>query len=213
MDDVTEKLSHFISQYKLPLILAGGGLICLVYGLISLLPQKPESDIVFTSAGQQSASQSAEKGATTNQLVIDVAGAVKKPGVYHIPEESRVADAIAAAGGLSEEADSELVAKQFNLAMKVSDGMKLYVPRLGEDTTPLRKGFEGQAVEGTGGNNNQININSASASELDSLAGVGKVTSEKIINGRPYTAIDELLSKKIVSQKVFDQIKDQISTY
>ncbi|PIZ98145.1 MAG: transporter, partial [Candidatus Levybacteria bacterium CG_4_10_14_0_2_um_filter_35_8] len=64
---------------------------------------------------------------------------------------------------------------------------------------------------GIAGNTGAINVNSASAQELDSLPGIGPVTAEKIISGRSYTSINDLLEKKVVSEKVFNQIKDKIT--
>ena len=61
--------------------------------------------------------------------------------------------------------------------------------------------------------NSQININAASEQELDSLPGIGPIYAQKIINGRPYSSIDELLSKKIVGSKVFEEIKEKITVY
>jgi competence protein ComEA len=213
MDELTEKLRNFISHYRFPLIIGIAGLIFFIYGLISLFHKSPSNDINFTSADKQSSSESAASP-PSEKVVVDIAGAVKKPGIYHIAEDSRVGDAISAAGGLSEDADKELIAKQFNLAMKVSDGMKLYIPRAGEEQRAESVGFSAANTStGVMGAASQMDINTAGIAELDSLKGVGKVTAEKIISGRPYTAIDELLTKKIVSQKVFDQIKNEISTF
>src|SRR4051794_30698381 len=132
MGELGENISQVIRKNLLAVGLGTAGLICLVYGLTSLFPQKSQNDIIFSSNDQQSASESAVKGAVLGAVVVDVAGAVKKPGVYHVAEDSRVGDAITSAGGLSDEADTELIAKQFNLAMKVSDGMKLYIPKAGD---------------------------------------------------------------------------------
>lgn len=110
-----------------------------------------------------------------------------------------------AAGGLSARADREWVAKNLNLAMKLTDGAKVYVPAFGENAGA--PGSSEALVSGT------ININTGSASELDGLPGVGPVTAQKIIDNRPYSSVQDLLSKKAVNQKVFDNIKDKISVF
>lgn len=134
------------------------------------------------------------------KISVDIAGAVERPGVYEIPDDSRVKDVLITAGGLSAKANRNYVSKMVNLAQRVSDAMKLYFP------------FEGEAVAlGSGPQNSyQININSATAAQLDDLPGVGPVTAEKIIAARPYQSISELLSKKIVSNSVYQKIKDRL---
>lgn len=135
------------------------------------------------------------------EIVVDVGGAVNNPGVYTLGSDSRVNDAVAAAGGLSAEADSSRV----NLAGKISDGQKVYVPAKQEQV----RSDKGEVISQQ--NSSLISINSATEGELDTLPGVGPVTAGKIIAGRPYSNIDELLSKKAVSKSVFEKIKERIT--
>lgn len=208
LPQLVEKYSPFIQKNLLPIVLGAVGLIFLGYGLIAFLGgSRGGDDILF-----EGANDSTENSEKSHSLIaIDIQGAIIKPGVYTLPSESRIQDAFIAAGGLSAETDRDWVAKNINLAAKLTDGAKIYVPKSGEDITPLRSaqpGFVGQAgIAGT------ININTANESELDSLPGVGPATIEKIISGRPYSSIEELLEKKIVGQKVFDNIKEKISIY
>jgi competence protein ComEA len=113
---------------------------------------------------------------------------------------------LVAAGGLSLEADRNWVTQTLNLAAKVKDGDKIYIPFVGGS---------GQSQEPTGSDpaGKKININKASLSELDTLSGVGPVTAQKIIDNRPYAAVADIITKKVVSQKVYDTIKEQISVY
>lgn len=203
----------FFRRNVVAMLIATLGMICFAYGLIAFLGKPQLSEGISFTDGQQIATASAEKNSTPLPLVVDVAGGVQHPGVYHLPEESRVQDALQAAGGLSKAANTQLVAKQFNLAMKVTDGMKLYVPLLGDDSPQAASSGQEAGVAVNTAVTKQINLNTASQSELDSLTGVGTVTVHKIVSGRPYTAVDELVTKKIVSQKVFDQIKEQVTTY
>lgn len=173
------------------------------YGLILFLGEGSKSEeIVFETEGSRSATESIEK-----KIVVDVEGAVIKPGVYSLPKDSRVKDALVKAGGLSLQADRDWVGKSLNLAIKLQDGYKIYIPRIGET------GIMGKtSIMGTT-ENELINLNSATAKELDSLPGVGLVTAQKIIDGRRYSSIDELLSKKIVGASVFEKIKEKVTVY
>ncbi len=178
-----------------PILLGLAGLILVLIGITQfLISRNDPAPIVFK-----------ETEDSKEKLVVDVEGAVISPGVYSLSSESRIVDGLAAAGGLSENADRVWVEKNINLAKKVSDGLKIYIPRIGEQV------LAGSSTAGTVAAGPVININTASATDLDSLPGIGAVTSQKIIDGRPYGQIDELLTKKIVGQSIFDKIKDKIS--
>lgn len=202
-----EKYRPLLSQYWLPITLALFGLMFLVYGLMVLLGGFSSSkDIVFEAGGE------ATESAKVKEIIVDVSGAVLKPGVYRLPFDARVQDALVAAGGLSEAADRGWVAKNLNLALKLKDGTKIYIPSSGESTT--RSASSGQAsTTGSTGGTGLININTASEGELDSLPGIGPITAQKIINARPFDSVEDLLNKKIVGSKVFEQIKEKITVY
>lgn len=189
------------------------GVMFLVYGLTTLsTPKDTKGEITFEAASdsRSQAAVSAETREEEKTITVDIEGAVEKPGVYDLPAEARVQDALIAAGGMSKDADREKVSKGLNLAAKLTDGGKIYIPLVGESTLVS----SGQVVLGSEASSaGTININTASASELDKLSGVGQVTAEKIMSNRPYTAIEELVSKKVVSQKVFEQIKGNITVY
>lgn len=110
---------------------------------------------------------------------------------------------------MSAQADREKVAQTLNLAAHLVDGAKIYIPALGE-SAPVSGGSSGTE---TGLGSQTLNLNTASEKDLDSLPGVGAVTAQKIINGRPYAQVQELLDKKIVSSKVFEEIKEKVSVY
>jgi len=209
-ENLKDRVSNFIRKNLFVVILASLGMIFFVYGLIGLLGQASNSeDIAIESSAQEKPARNASQGdagETTETITVDVEGAVVKPGVYSINANARVKDALIAASGLGNDADRDWVAKSLNMAAKVSDGSKIYIPRFGESVqaTVLSSGIAG--------NTGAINLNSASSQELDSLSGIGPVTAEKIISGRPYSSINDLLEKKVVSEKVFNQIKDKIST-
>jgi competence protein ComEA len=199
-----ERLLLLLRRNSLILLFCFLGLIFLGYGLRQTFLSEKDNGIVFESRTQKA--ETASITAFFQTIVVDVAGAVNKPGVYSLKSESRVRDAIVAAGGFHKQADQEWIAKQMNLASKISDGAKIYVPFLGEDRTT---GAESK-VEASGG---LVNINSASLSQLEALPGIGPVTAQRIIESRPYASIDELLSKKIVGNSTFEKIKGSISIY
>lgn len=198
-----------LRKHWLPLILGTFGLIFFSYGLISLLggPKSPSEDIVFEAGNDSLASQKASDSvAALKNVSIDIEGAVISPGVYTLALGARVKDALAAALGLSGDADRNWVAKNLNLATKLTDGQKIYIPKMNE----AKVNFQ----ETLGVSDNQkININTASSAELDGLPGVGPATASKIIKLRPYSDTNELVSKKAVGSKAFEQIKDKIAAY
>lgn len=210
---IRERFSPFLKQYWLPIIFASLGLIFFVYGLIwiSGSGSSSEKDIVFEQSNEATQAQK-----SSQKILVDIEGAVVRPGVYSLTLDARIQDALVASGGLSGAADRKWVAKNLNLAVKLTDGAKLYIPAKGEVQTSSSVSVKG-VTTGTGSSqssiSNQININTASQFELEALPGVGPVTAQKIINGRSYGSVDELLSKKIVSKKVFDQIKERITVY
>src|SRR3989344_3599763 len=113
------------------------------------------------------------------------------------------------AGGFSDKANTEWIAKNLNLAAKLTDAAKIYIPFAGEELATSGS-MDSTSTTGTTGNTGLININSANQAQLESLPGVGPVTAAKIISGRPYGSVDELLGKKIVGASVFEKIKEKI---
>lgn len=194
----------FFQKYGVAVILGGISLFFIVASLILLFKTTQTSEPIVFSDDQSTAS------ARSRMIVVDIEGAVLKPGVYELPEGARVEDLLAKADGLTGEADSEWVAKTLNRAQFLQDGGKLYIPKKGtvqgtslgsENTNPTPGSM---SVSG-------ISVNTASEKELDTLPGIGPVTAQKIIAGRPYQRIEELLDKKIVGQSVFEKIKSLLT--
>lgn len=167
-----------IDQFKIPIGLALVGLVLIMGGLIASEATKPKVEYP---------KESLVSG--TKQISVDVSGAVIKPGVYQLEENSRVEDAIAAAGGFAENANGEYISRNLNMALKLSDSMKIYIPIAGEQ-------YSG-GVSSVAGIKSQVNINTGTQAELEALSGIGPVTAAKIISGRPYSKIEDLLTLKI----------------
>ena len=196
-------IPHLATRLRrlIPLILTVIGIFFIVIGILANYIKR-EHNIVLDSTGRETAGTvSAEIKVKT--IVVDISGAVEQAGVYLVPYDSRISNVLITAGGLSPKADRKYISRYINLAQRVTDGMKIYIP------------FENEIASNpvTQLNNNTININSASISELDSLPGIGITSANKIISGRPYGNIAELVSKKIVSASVYEKIKDKISIY
>jgi len=145
-------------------------------------------------------------------LFVHVLGAVRRPGLFQLAEGARVVDAIAAAGGLSEVGDPAGV----NLARPVSDGEQLYVPARGEaqPQAPPGGGTVGNPAAG-GVAAGPVNLNTATAADLDSLPRIGPAMAQRIIdfrtaNGR-FSSVDELRNVAGIGQKTFDGLKDLVT--
>ena len=157
--------------------------------------------------------------AGSGQIVVDVDGAVAHPGLYKLPSDSRVQAALAAAGGLSPQAD----AHRINRAAKLHDGQKLYVLSQGESAPPLAasgdQGCEGHSCASTDGGvagsgaegQGLVNINTANATQLTQLPGVGPAIAQKIIDYRtangPFTSVDDLTKVPGIGAAKLAQIK------
>ena len=198
-----EKIITFLKQFGVLLAVGGVGIIVLGYGLWGVLV--PESASVEIVKGNPSRSDLL--------ITVDIAGAVGKPGVYKLPDGSRIGDVLVLAGGLSASADREWVAKTVNLAELVKDGEKIYIPsrQVTDRETPSQSNGKGVTLESQ--NPKLININKASLEELDGLTGIGEVRAKTIMDNRPYGSSAELLSKAKIPQSVYDKIKDLVSVY
>src|SRR3989449_4462046 len=134
--------------------------------------------------------------------VVDVAGAVAHPGVYHLAAGSRIVDALLAAGGMTGEAELDAL----NKAAPVRDGQRIYVPRPGETVPAGSAGSDAQL---------KIDVNHATAAELEALPGIGPTTAARILRsrgGHPFTRIEELQTRGLVTARVFADLKDAITT-
>ncbi|EKD84520.1 MAG: hypothetical protein ACD_38C00208G0003 [uncultured bacterium] len=187
-----------INQFKIPIFMGILGLVLIVGGIFasSLTTSKPK---VFP-----------KESLTVSQKIIsvDVSGAVNKPGVYQLKEGSRIENAVLAAEGFAQDANQEYISKYLNMAQKLSDGSKVYVPAIGEGGV-VNQGTVVAGIQSEA----KVNINTATQSELEALSGIGPVTASKIISDRPYGTIEDLLSKKVVSKAVFEKIKEQLVIY
>lgn len=143
------------------------------------------------------------------QVYVYVTGAVANPGVYSLDEGLRVCDAVEAAGGLTEDADASTV----NLARVLSDGEHIALPTKAEVETALAQGSAGGAG-GAAVASSLVNINTADASALETLSGVGSATAQAIISDREqngsFSTIEDLMRVDGIGEKKFAKLKDSI---
>lgn len=184
------------------LFLLGGaivGLFLIGFGIFLTIPHQQKSQITIEPAQNQTSQKA---------LTVDVSGAVLHPGVYNLESESRVADALSFAGGITGEADGQWVEKNINRAAKIVDGTKIYIPFVGDK---VLTSSNGGIVAGISTNSKSTSVNLATQAELETLTGVGPVTAAKIIENRPYQTLEELVTKKAIGQSLYDKLKGELS--
>lgn len=150
------------------------------------------------------------------ELVVDVGGAVLHPGVYHLRSGARVGDAITAAGGYGPRVDAARAAKELNLASPIQDGQRVQVPSRDDTAMGAAAGASGPgSTAGAGAAAGApVNLNRATAADLEALPGIGPATAAKIIASRETTlfaAVQDLRDRKLVGQKTFDGLKDLVT--
>ncbi len=216
MNGFVESFLPFFRRFAVESILLGVAFILTLVS-ITIYVYNSQEKSEETPAVNNHVSVRENKGS----MMIEVSGAVNGPGVFETTVGARLKDAIALAGGVSETADREFFSRNFNLSRYLTDQEKIYVPSYQEvinDVFASRKQLLDYtapqnvpivSIEAT--NQEVVNINLATAEELDALPGIGATIATKIIQGRPYNTINELVSKKVVNKGVFEQIKGLIS--
>lgn len=172
-----------------------------------------EGGTAWTASGSPAESVGSPSAAAA--VVVDVQGAVLRPGVLQLATGSRVGDAIAAAGGYGPRVDAERAGRELNLAAELHDGDRIVVPSRDDPAAGAGPQASGAATgSGGGGAGGLVDLNSATAAELDELPGVGPVTAQKIIDARaekPFASVDELRERKVVGASTFEKLRDLVT--
>lgn len=211
------KNPRFISFLSIALILSA---ICATF----LYTKKQKNEIISEIYSEEDVEEAEIKEEEISEkIIIHIDGEVNNPGVYELVKESRIDDAIEAAGGLTSLADLNEV----NLAYKISDGVKISIPKK-EDVKQVKKttsGSKSQKVitsttagvvknEEVASSSGKVNLNTATISQLDTLAGIGPATAQKIIDYRNqnggFNSVDALKSVSGIGEAKFNKIKDSI---
>ncbi len=181
----------------LVLLLIGGG----VWRAVET--SAPGGEVVLAGQQQQSLSADHDLVEEPEMITVHLVGAVNNPGVYHLPEGSRVFELLEIGGGFSEDADHEVL----NQARPLLDGEQIYIHRIGETT-------RSSTVQDGGG---KININRASASDLTALPGIGDVRANQIVAHREahgfFTDLEQIMDVSGIGQTTFSNMVDQITIY
>lgn len=198
---------------------AGALLLAAAAAAVLLLPAQAAPDAgpaaLLASPGPASPAPSASPTPAT--IVVDVAGAVVRPGLLELPAGARIGDAIAGAGGYAADADLDAAASTLNLAQRLADGEQVRVPRLGESATAAPVGTSGTAGGGSapgaagGGGGGLVNLNTATPEELEALPGIGPVTVQKIVAARqerPFASLEDAVQRGVIHRGQLEDIAE-----
>lgn len=205
------------------MIAAGGGalVLALAAGWLALAPvEEASAGLVADGLALPTPIVSvapSSAAAASGTIVVDVQGAVAAPGVHELPAGSRIAEAIAAAGGYASDADLAAAAATINLAQALLDGEQVRVPRIGESQVagggPPASGAPA-AGGGIGAGGGLVNLNTATPEELEALPGIGPVTVQKIVAAReaqPFSTLDEMVAREIIDRGQLEDIRDLVT--
>ena len=148
-------------------------------------------------------------GLPAARVVVDVVGAVRRPGLYRLEQGTRIADAVARAGGATGKADLSMV----NLAAPLADGEQVVVPKRG--AAGVAAAGAGAAGAGAAATTGPVHLSTATLEQLDSLPGIGPVTAQKILDYRTkhgaFTSVDELDAVPGIGPSRMDQLQDLVA--
>ncbi len=207
--DRLEELADATGTTPLRIVIGAIAVLAGVAGALWLL--RPPADPPDAALPYASTTVAPASTATTapELLVVHVAGAVRAPGLHELPPGSRVADAIAAAGGLGPSAD----AARINLAAPLVDGERVYVLAVGEEEPAIAVGAQPAASGGAA--TGPVDLNTADAEALDALPGVGPATAAAILQHRaeagPFTSVDQLLDVPGIGEAKLEALRDLVT--
>lgn len=185
--------------YRVPIMLGIISLLLIALSITIFIKLHQDQIPITFSSDNPEGTRSGAYADQDEMILVDIEGGVVRPGVYRLPQNSRIDDVLGFAGGFTDQADMEAVARSINRAAKLSDGAKIYVPIKNMTTEDNRPGVEGITM---------ININTASRTELEDIPGIGPVTADKIISARPFTRLEELVERNVLSISLYDKVKN-----
>ena len=205
-DEWKEKWESWSLSAKAAVI---GGILLILVAVGGLFSKKEEAVEDVTVVETTVLAEKTEVSMSQETIIfVDIKGAVKNPGVYQMKSGDRVKDALDAAGGLTDEADSQKV----NLAQRVEDQMVIVVPKVGEEATEIPAGVTSKEAAKDG----KVNINTATVEELKTLKGVGEKKAEAIIEYRKkngsFKTKEDLMKVRGIGKKLFESFQERIVT-
>lgn len=170
-----------------------------------------------TSSGETSQPKAAKSvsKSESDKIFVDIKGAVRKEGVYELTSGSRVTDVVKLAGGFTDDADK----KSVNLAEKVADEAVIYVARVGEEITPASTPSQAKNTAASGAQQDadsaQINLNTATLEELQTISGIGAKRAQDIIDYRDnnggFSSVDDLKNVSGIGEKTLEKLKAEVT--
>ena len=197
---------EFLMQHKKKIMQIGAVVLILIVAIAIYAAGHSDKNDDIDIAQNNNEAPAAVQNEETEEVIIDICGAVNDSKVVTLPAGARVEDAIKAAGGITDEADLSGI----NRAAVLTDGEKIYIPTADE----VERGIELPSTESNIPSDDSININEATAEELETLNGIGPVTAEKIIQYRTeygkFEKKEDLMEVNGIGEKTYAQIKDKI---
>ncbi|ELY8292626.1 helix-hairpin-helix domain-containing protein [Enterococcus faecalis] len=209
----------WLKQLPKKWLLLGSGvfmviLITLLVGIYLMVNKEPQVDTTMWEETSLTTTTEVATDATKERaetmIYVDIKGAVKVPGIYQLKNQQRIWDALALAGGVSEEADTA----QVNYAQKVKDQMIIYVPKKGESVAQSLETLQ-ESAPAQQNQEEKINLNTATEAELQTISGIGAKKAQEIIRFRdeqgPFKTVEELKNVPGIGEKTVDRLKDMLT--
>ncbi len=209
----------WLKQLPKKWLLLGSGasmviLITLLVGIYLMVNKEAQVDTTMWEETSLTTTAEAATDATKERaetmIYVDIKGAVKVPGIYQLKNQQRIWDALALAGGVSEEADTA----QVNYAQKVKDQMIIYVPKKGESVAQSLETLQ-ESAPAQQNQEEKINLNTATEAELQTISGIGAKKAQEIIRFRdeqgPFKTVEELKNVPGIGEKTVERLKDMLT--
>ncbi|HFI0702445.1 TPA: helix-hairpin-helix domain-containing protein [Streptococcus suis] len=217
--DTIKTYIEMLKEYKWQIALpAAAGLLLTTFLIFSQPAKSDQTGLTdFPQIEQTSSSSELVEETSTkvseepSQLVVDVKGAVAKPGLYTLEEGSRANDAVEAAGGLTSQADP----KSINLAQKLSDEAVVYVASKDENISVVASTTASSAISPEGKNTSLVNLNTATEADLQTISGIGAKRAADIIAYREanggFKSVDDLNNVSGIGDKTMESIRPYVT--
>ena len=213
---------HLPSPAILKIVLtAGAAIACAALAFVVAFAGSPGEAVIVDGGSTlpiAGASGAVEPGgspgvAAAGEIVVEIVGAVPRPGVFRLPVGSRVGDLVTAAGGYGPRVDTARAERELNLAATLRDGDQVRVPSRDQAASAASAGSAAPGGDG-GGAGAPVDLNHATQTELEALPGIGPATAQKIIAAReeaPFAAVEELRTRGVLGEKTFEKLRELVA--